>query len=158
MGPISSIVRNFLSSHSFFHLSKPEHPRDEDRTSAADSGESASPNPLRLPEDLDAVKAGELERRQEAGVSAVSGRGFGAALQAGKAEMRGGEPPRTRQGHNTESGVEPGLRRGSARGRRTKSPVSSRLAANFLANKLPKTHFPGDTGKGDRSNGPEVVV
>src|SRR5665213_2866110 len=39
-----------------------------------------------------------------------------------------------------------------ARGRRTKSPVSSRLAANSLANKLPKTHFPGDTGKGGRSN------
>src|ERR1700694_6339103 len=38
-----------------------------------------------------------------------------------------------------------------ARGHRTKSPVSSRLAANSLANKLPKTHSPGDTGKGDRS-------
>jgi hypothetical protein len=30
-------------------------------------------------------------------------------------------------------------------------PVNSRLAANSLANKLPKTHSPGDTGKGDRS-------
>src|SRR5487761_7007 len=38
-----------------------------------------------------------------------------------------------------------------ARGHRTKSPVSSRLAANSLANKLPKTHSRSDTGKGDRS-------
>src|ERR1700676_2227324 len=38
-----------------------------------------------------------------------------------------------------------------ARGHRTKSPVNSRLAANSLANKLPKTHSPRDTGKGDRS-------
>jgi hypothetical protein len=30
--------------------------------------------------------------------------------------------------------------------------VSSRLAANSLANQLPKTHSPGDTGKGDRSS------
>jgi hypothetical protein len=30
-------------------------------------------------------------------------------------------------------------------------PMNSRLAANSLANKLPKTHSPGDTEKGDRS-------
>jgi hypothetical protein len=29
--------------------------------------------------------------------------------------------------------------------------MNSRLAANSLANKLPKTHSPGDTEKGDRS-------
>ncbi len=33
----------------------------------------------------------------------------------------------------------------------TKSLVNSRLAANSQAPKLPKTHSPGDTGKGDRS-------
>src|SRR5271167_1489602 len=40
-----------------------------------------------------------------------------------------------------------------ARGRHTKSLVNSRLAANSQAPKLPKTHSPGDTGKGDRSAG-----
>ena len=38
-----------------------------------------------------------------------------------------------------------------ARGRRTKSPISSRLAANLLGTKLPKTHSPRDTEKEDRS-------
>ena len=40
--------------------------------------------------------------------------------------MRGGEPPRTRQSHSTESGVEPGLRRGSASGRTKVSCVDHR--------------------------------
>src|SRR5487761_512667 len=45
-----------------------------------------------------------------------------------------------------------------ARGHRTKSPVSSRLAANSLANKLPKTHSRSDTGKGDRSPTPGTHI
>jgi hypothetical protein len=63
MSPISIGVRNFLYIHSGFHVSIPEHPGAEDGTSAADSGESASPNPQRLPENLGAAEAGELERR-----------------------------------------------------------------------------------------------
>jgi hypothetical protein len=42
-----------------------------------------------------------------------------------------------------------------ASGRRTKSPMNSRLAANSLGTKLPNTHSPGDTEKGDRSPGAE---
>src|SRR5487761_613185 len=45
-----------------------------------------------------------------------------------------------------------------ARGHRTKSPVSSRLAANSLANKQPKTHSRSDTGKGDRSIYPRTHI
>jgi hypothetical protein len=44
------------------------------------------------------------------------------------------------------------------RGRRTKSPMSSRLAANSLANKLPMTHSPGDTGKGGPIAGSDVIL
>ena len=40
-----------------FHLSVPEHPGAEDRTSVADSGDRPSPNPLRLPEDSGAAEA-----------------------------------------------------------------------------------------------------
>ena len=40
-----------------FHLSVPEHPGAEDSTSAADSGDRSSPNPLRLPEDSGAAEA-----------------------------------------------------------------------------------------------------
>jgi hypothetical protein len=36
-----------------------------------------------------------------------------------------------------------------------KSPMSSRLAADSLGTKLPKTHSPGDTGKVDRSVNPK---
>ena len=43
--------------------------------------------------------------------------GLGAAPQAAKADTRGGEPPRARQGDSAESGLEAGLRRVSASGR-----------------------------------------
>jgi hypothetical protein len=39
----------------------------------------------------------------------------------------------------------------TGRGRRTKSPMSSRLAANSLAPNLPEAHSAHDSGKGDRS-------
>jgi hypothetical protein len=45
-----------------------------------------------------------------------------------------------------------------ARGRRTKSLVNSRLAENSQAPNPPKTHCPGDTGKGDRSPAPPSAV
>ena len=54
-----------------FHFSVPEHARAADRTTVTDSGDRASPNPLRLPEDSSAAEAGGLEGRQKAGVSSV---------------------------------------------------------------------------------------
>src|SRR5712692_5606624 len=73
--------------------SLPKQARTEDRSAVPDSRDRPGPSRLRLSEDPGAAEARGLERRQEAGVSAVSRRRTDAALQAPAAEMRRNESP-----------------------------------------------------------------
>src|SRR5260370_13991166 len=75
--------------------------RTEDRSSVPDSRDRPGPSRLWLSEDPGAAEARGLERRQEAGVSAVSGRRVDAALQAATAEMRGNESPGAMQANSS---------------------------------------------------------
>src|SRR5258707_3391797 len=80
----------------------PKQTRAEDRSSAADSRNRPGPNRLWVSQDPGTAEARGLAGGQEAGVSAVSGRGPDAALQAPAAEMRGDQSPGEMQDGNAE--------------------------------------------------------
>jgi hypothetical protein len=65
----------------------------ENCSSAADSRDRPGPNRLWVSQDPGTAEARGLAGGQEAGVSAVPGRGSNTALQAAAAEMCGNESP-----------------------------------------------------------------
>ena len=95
-------------------------------TSAADSGDRASPNSQRLSEDTVRLKRESWNVGKKLVYRLDCEEGLGAALQAANAERRCGQPPRTRQIHRPELCVELGFRRGSASGWTMVSRIDNR--------------------------------